>query len=133
MKWNKNCGKKGILGEDTPEKLRNTVLFLLGMTVTLCGVDEHYHLRCEMPDKESQIQFERDPDGIKCLVYREDSVTKMHDGGIDDRKSDRKEVWVYPHDDNCQRCTVRLISAVLQEGKLLFANTSETRSQTVVC
>ena len=36
---------KGILGEDTPDKLRNTVLFLLGMNVLLRAVEEHYYLR----------------------------------------------------------------------------------------
>ena len=35
----------GILGEDTPDKLRNTVLFLIGINVLLRAVDEHYNLR----------------------------------------------------------------------------------------
>ena len=38
--WN-----EGYLGEDTPEKLQNTVLFLLGIHVMLCAVDKHYHLK----------------------------------------------------------------------------------------
>ena len=65
-----------------------------------------------MPNKCSQLQFERDPDGVKCLVYREDAVSKTHDGGIADRKSDCKEVWIYPND-NVNRCTVRLIEKYL--------------------
>ena len=56
-----------------------------------------------MPGNASELQFECDPDEVKCLVYREDAVSKTHDGGIDDRKSDRKEVWVYPNDDNINR------------------------------
>ena len=72
---------EGILGENTPEKLRNTVMFLLGINASLRAIDEHYNLRREMPTKISQLQFVKDPQGIKCLVYREDYVTKTHDGG----------------------------------------------------
>ena len=104
--------EKGILGEDSPDKLRNTVLFLLGLNVTLRAIDEHYHLRREMPNKSSQLQFERSPNGTKCLVYREDFVTKTHDGGMKDRKSERKVVWVYPNNDP-NRCTVRLVDKYL--------------------
>ena len=103
---------QGVLGEDSPDKLRNTVLFLVGMNVTLRAVEEHYYLRCEMPTRCSQLQFERDPDNVKCLVYREDTVSKTHDRGISDRKSDRKEVWIYPND-NVSRCTVRLVEKYL--------------------
>ena len=53
--------KEGILGEDMPDKLRDTVLFLLGLNVTLRAVDEHYYLRREMPTKASQLKFERSP------------------------------------------------------------------------
>ena len=104
--------ENGLLGEDTPDKLCNTVLFLLGLNVTLRAVDEHYHLRRDMTNKSSQLQFERSPNGDKCLVYREDFVTKTHDGGIKDRKHDRKVVWVYPND-NPIRCTVRLVEKYL--------------------
>ena len=110
----------GVLGESNPDQLRNTVLFMLGMNVTLHAVDEHYNLRREMPLKVSQIQFKCDPDGTKCLVYREDFVTKCHDGGIDDRKNDRKKVWVYPNDDNIDRCTVRLVEKYLSLCPMYF-------------
>ena len=39
----------GMLGEDTPEKLCDTVLFLLGINLFLRAVDEHYNLRRDMP------------------------------------------------------------------------------------
>ena len=54
------------------------------------------------------VSLAYDPDWVKCLVYREDSMSKTHDGGISDHKSDRKEVWIYPHI-NSDRCTVRLV------------------------
>ena len=58
----------------------------------LCAIDEHYTLRMEMPYEGSQHQFERVENGKKCLVYREDTITKTHDGGINDRNLDRKGV-----------------------------------------
>ena len=104
--------KEGILGENSPQKLRNTVLFLLGINLMLRVVDEHYHLRREMPTECSQLQFRKSSEGIRCLVYQEDCVSKTHDGGISDRKSDRKEVWIYPHI-NPERCTIRLVEKYL--------------------
>ena len=37
--------QKGVLGEDTPDKLRDTVQFLLGFNFFLRAVGEHYSLR----------------------------------------------------------------------------------------
>ena len=37
--------KKGELGEDASDKLRNTVLHLLGVNLGLRAGDEHYDLR----------------------------------------------------------------------------------------
>ena len=38
--WN-----RGVLGEESPDQLRNTVLFLLGMNCTLRAGDEHYNFK----------------------------------------------------------------------------------------
>ena len=43
-----------------------------------------------------QLQFERDPDSVKCLVYREDAVSKTHDGGIEDRSQIAKRSGFTP-------------------------------------
>ena len=60
--------RKGILGEDSPEKLHITVLFLIGINATLRAVEEHYNLRREMPNKSSQLQFERSRWGeMSCI------------------------------------------------------------------
>ena len=37
--------ERGILGEDKPDKLRSTVLYLLGINCALCSGDENYALR----------------------------------------------------------------------------------------
>ena len=109
-----NClWEKGILGEESPDKLRNTVLFLLGINCYLRAVEDHYNLRRDTEIEKGQIQFKANPRGVKCIVYQEDSVTKTHDGGLNDMRRDRKIVWVYPNVDNVNRCPVRLIEKYL--------------------
>ena len=73
-------GSDGILGKDTSKKLRNTVLFLLVITLFLRTIYEHDSLGYDMSTEHIQLQFEQNPDGIKCLVHREDAVTKTHGG-----------------------------------------------------
>ena len=107
-----NLWKTGVLGEDSPDKLRNTVLFLIGINVFLRAVEEHYYLRRPMENGTSQLTFERNSKGDKCLVYREDSITKTHDGGLNDMRRERKIVWVFPSE-NKQRCPVRLVEKYL--------------------
>ena len=108
MDVEKELWKKGILDEDTADKLRDTVLFLLGINLGLRAVDEHYELRRDAPGKPSQLTFERSDKGQRCLVYREDTVTKTNDGGLRDLKKDRKVVWIYPSD-NINHCPVRIV------------------------
>ena len=100
---------QGVLGEDSPCKLRHTVLFLIGINLLLRAVDEHYSLRRDMPNKPSQLAVRLNEKGEKCIYYREDSVTKTHDGGLNDMNRDRKEVWIFPNKQNPTRCPVRLI------------------------
>ena len=53
--------EKGVLGEDTPDKLRNTVLFLLGINAHLHEVEEHYYLRRDTPQEKGQLSFVMNP------------------------------------------------------------------------
>ena len=48
----------GILGEHTPDILRDTVLYLLGVNLALCAGDEHYNLCRDVPELDSQLSFE---------------------------------------------------------------------------
>ena len=98
----------GILGEDSPDKLRDTVLFLLGINLALCAGDEHYDLRHNTDNKPSQLAFKRDSSGVKSLVYSEDTTTKTNDGGLKSMKKERKVVWVY-RSKNSVRCPVWLV------------------------
>ncbi len=47
-----------VLGEDTPDCLRDTVMFLLGMSCALHGREEHHHLCC--PPFNPQITVKTD-------------------------------------------------------------------------
>ena len=105
--WN-----SGVLGEDTPDKLRSTLLFLLGINLALRAVDEHYQLRRAMPDQPSQLAVECNSQGIKCVVYREDTCMKTNDGGLLQMRKERKIVWIYPSK-NINRCPVRLFEKYL--------------------
>ena len=105
--WN-----RGVLGEDTPDKLRSTLLFLLGINLALRAVDEHYQLRRAMPNKPSQLAVECNSQGTKCVVYREDTCTKTNDGGLLQMRKERKIVWIYPSK-NINRCPVRLFEKYL--------------------
>ena len=98
----------GVLGEDNPDQLRCTVLFLIGLNIGLHAGDEHYALRRDTPTLPSQLQFKRNDKGVRCLVYQEDTITKTNDGGLSHMRKQRKTVWVYPSD-NPVRCPVRLI------------------------
>ena len=50
--WNQS-----VLGEDTPDRLRDTVLFLLGINLMLRAVEEHYYLRRTTSQTQSQLSF----------------------------------------------------------------------------
>ena len=99
--------QNGFLGEENPDQLCNTVLFLIDFNVYLRAIDRHYSLRWDMPEKRSQISFEYNSVGVKCMVYREDCISKTHNGGLTDMRNERKIVWVYPSE-NLDRCPVRL-------------------------
>ena len=88
--------QKGLLGEDTPDKLREKVLFLLGIHLALHAGDEHYALRRDEPDRPSQLSFRRNEKGQHCLVYHKDTVTKTNDGGLANLRKELKIVWIFP-------------------------------------
>ena len=86
-----------FLDSENPIQLQRTVYFGLGMQCILRSVQDHHSLRRWTPTRNSQLTFERNSDGIRCLVYREDYITKTHNGGLADMKHDRKEVVIVPN------------------------------------
>ncbi len=110
---------KRILGESNPDKLRLTVLYLIGLNCALRGSDKHHRLRC--PPFDSQLQVSILPDGSgKVLVYKEGRKTKTNQGGILGRKYQQKVVKMYQCA-NLQCCPVRLfekyVSLLPKDGK----------------
>ena len=100
---------RGILGEDTPDKLRATVLFLIGVNCGMLAGDEHYELRRDGPNKKSQFSFQRNEQGVRCVVFEEDTKTKTNDGGLNSLRKDHKVVWINPNTNNVNHCPIRLI------------------------
>ena len=45
LEFKNKLWKDNVLGEDTPDKLRSTVLYLLGVNCALRASDEHYALQ----------------------------------------------------------------------------------------
>ena len=105
--WSNN-----VLGEDSVDKLRSTVLYILGVNCALRAGDEHYALRRLGGQTSSQLSFECNSLGVRCLVYREDTVTKTNRGGLRDMKKECKIVWIKPNV-NVNRCPVRLVEKYL--------------------
>lgn len=94
----------GILGSDTPDKLRDTLLYLLGLNFALRGGQEHYCLR---HGQNSQLHLGTDSNGKKYLEYIED-VSKCNPGGIKHRKITRKHTKAYENPASPNRCIVSL-------------------------
>lgn len=100
---------KGILGEQTPQQLLDTVIYLLGLHFALRGGKEHRRLR----RMASQITVGIDSStGWKYLQYRED-VSKTRGGGLKDRKTVPKVTRAFENRNNPERCVVRLLEKYL--------------------
>ena len=85
----------------------------LGVNCALRAGDEHYALRCPGGCLTSQLSFKPNQKGIRCLVYREHSVTKTNRGGLRDMKKERKIVWIKPNS-NPSRCPVRIVEKYIK-------------------
>ena len=72
-----NMWDKNILGEQNPDQLRQMVMFLIGINCGLRAGDEDHDLCRDGHDKSSQFSFQGNEKGIRCLVYTEDTVTKL--------------------------------------------------------
>lgn len=95
--------KRGVLGNDNPKQLVDTVLYLLGLNFALRAGQEHRNLRWE----NSQLSIMTDSRGLRCLRYRED-VSKTNQGGLKHRRVKRKIVYAYEDGTNPDRCIIRL-------------------------
>ncbi|XP_041379334.1 uncharacterized protein LOC121391954 [Gigantopelta aegis] len=98
---------KGLLGDNTPQQLLDTILYLTGLHFSLRGGSEHRQLRLL---KNPQISGPFvDTCGRSYLLYKEDA-SKSNQGGIKHRKVLPKEVRAYDNPSNPSRCYVRLFT-----------------------
>ncbi len=72
--------QEGVLGEDSPNVLCNTLVYLIGLNFALRGGQEQRNLRA--PGFNPQISIETDEFGLKYLHYREDFQSKTNQGGL---------------------------------------------------
>ena len=91
-----------ILGDDTPEKLSDTLVLLLGIQFAMRAAREHKQLKID------QIIVEYDKDVGERYLYYTEYVSKCNQGGIKSRASDGKKGRCYENLINKQRCLVRL-------------------------
>ena len=96
--WN-----KGLLGEDHPQQLLDTIIFYNGLYFALRSGREHRQLRhspcqIELVERDGQRSY---------LVYRED-ISKNRPGGLRGRNIQPKVVYHHANLDNSQHCFVRL-------------------------
>ncbi len=95
----------GLLGEDAPEKLVNTKLYLIGVHFTLRTVNEHKNLHL---GGLSQFKIKVDPQTDKqYLLYTEHS-SKIHQGGLKDLHKKPKVVAAFENTENPECCIVHL-------------------------
>ena len=79
--------RMGVLGESNPNQLRNTVMFLIGLSFALRGGEEQRNLRS--PGYNPQIVVKVYVSGKKFLEYTEDTKMKTNQGGL-------KHKWLKP-------------------------------------
>ncbi len=96
----------GVLGEESPDTLRNTVMYLISLTFALRGGKEHRTLRNPHFDPQIVVKIS-EKTGLKYLVYTEDVVSKTNQGGLSGRKVKPKIVKAFGNP-NPQRDLVRL-------------------------
>ena len=92
-----------VLGDTTPQKLVDTILYMFGVHFALRAGTEHRNLR----HINSQISLHKDTNGAKYLCYTED-VSKNCQGGPKHRKITPKCVRAYENKLDPDKCTVRL-------------------------
>jgi hypothetical protein len=91
--------EEGVLRDDSPQKLLDTLVYCFGLNLALRSGKEHRSLRQGM----SQL-FEAKP---AHLLYVE-SGSKNNSGGLRDRKVTNKTVKIFENVSNPSRCVIQL-------------------------
>ena len=100
--------ESGVLGDDTPEKLIDTLLYLNGVHFGLRAGDEHKSLKMNLQFK---LGYD-DTVGLKYLEYTE-CTSKCNQGGLASRYIKPKVSRAYQNVVNSDRCVVMLYEKYL--------------------
>ena len=111
--------QNGFLGSDTPELLRNTLLFVFGNCFALRAGQEHRNLRM----KNSQLSLHTDESGAEHLQYVED-VSKSNNGGLAHLRIKNKVVRAYENVEKAERCPVKLYKKYISHVPLETSDNS---------
>ena len=93
--------EKGLLGNDSPQVLLDTMIFLCGLYLSLRSGKEHRDLAWD------QIELVEPPDAPPFLLYTE-NVSKNNSGGLAQRKITPKQVKHHANSSNPSRCFIEL-------------------------
>ena len=93
--------KSKVLGDDTPQKLLDTLVFCFGLNLALRSGQEHRDLRPDM-------LVLSEPPGAKAYLTYTESGSKNNSGGLRDRRVANKSVKVFENPDNRSMCVVTL-------------------------
>ena len=91
-----------LLGDDTPQKLLDTLVFVLGLNLALRSGKEHRNL------KPSMFQLcQPDSSQPPYLLYNE-CGSKNHQGGLNERKVENKSVKIFSNLNEPNKCPIQL-------------------------
>ncbi len=102
--------EKGTLGDDNPEQLVNTLIFLLGIHLSLHVIDEHKALKVGF-HIQIKVKFDEEND-CEFLEYTE-VCSKNHQGGVKELNAHPKVIRAYQNKLNPAHCVVSLYKKYL--------------------
>ena len=98
----------GLLGQDSPSVLLNTVLFLIGLNFALRSGEEHRSL------SRDQLEIFIDSSGQFSYLKYTEKYSKTNKRGLKDYNVSRKIVKAYADRDRPERCIVSLYDKYLK-------------------
>ena len=100
--------RKGLLGDTSPDVLRDTIVYMCGLYFALRGGTELCGLKVQ------QITVHKLPNSDEYLKYHE-TGSKNNPGGLHHRKFESKVVPHYSNKENPSRCFVQLFKKYLSK------------------
>ena len=100
--------EREILGMDTPQRLLDNLVYMIGLNFAFRAGQEHRNLRWERPQL-TIVTTNNDEEALRC---RED-VPKANQGGLVTRRIKQKIVYAFPNKTRPERCILKFYKAYL--------------------